>query len=399
MAADYHGVTPGAAARPAGHDGGMPTPLPLPLSVLDLSPIVEGGDAGLALRCSLDLARHAEAWGYRRYWVAEHHNLDGVASSATAVLVGHLAAGTSRIRVGSGGVMLPNHAPLVVAEQFGTLATLFPGRIDLGLGRAPGTDRATMRALRRLREPADDGSSFPQEVAELQAYLSDEGANLPVRAIPGAGTRVPIWLLGSSLYSAQLAAQRGLPFAFASHFAPELLLQAVHLYRSTFRPSPAHERPTVMVGVNVVAAEHDDEAAFLATSLTLRFLGLQRGQRGPLPRPVDPAVLETLWSPAERAGVMRMMAASAIGSPQTVWRRLQDIVALTQADELIVAGAVHDHAARLRSYALLAGHGAGVAPGAAAPAVSGVSAAGDRPPAGAAPLPRAMSQPASSQRH
>jgi luciferase family oxidoreductase group 1 len=326
----------------------------LPLSILDLAPIVEGSDAARALRCSLDLAQHGEAWGYRRYWVAEHHNMDGVASSATAVLVGHIAGGTKTIRVGSGGVMLPNHAPLVVAEQFGTLATLYPGRIDLGLGRAPGTDRATMRALRRHLAASDDEDGFPREVLELQRYLADESSTDAVRAIPGIGTRVPIWLLGSSLYSAQLAAYLGLPFAFASHFAPELLMQALEVYRASYRPSAEWPKPHAMVGVNAVCAESDDKAAFSFTSIQQRFLGMQRGQRGPLPRPIDPAQLEAMWTPQEKAGVERMLAASAVGSPQSVKRQLQAIVDKTAADELIVAGAVHDHAARLRSYELLA---------------------------------------------
>jgi luciferase family oxidoreductase group 1 len=325
-----------------------------PLSILDLAPIVEGSDAARALRCSLDLAQHGEAWGYRRYWVAEHHNMDGVASSATAVLVGHIAGGTKTIRVGSGGVMLPNHAPLVVAEQFGTLATLYPGRIDLGLGRAPGTDRATMRALRRHLAASDDEDGFPREVLELQRYLADESSTDAVRAIPGIGTRVPIWLLGSSLYSAQLAAYLGLPFAFASHFAPELLMQALEVYRASYRPSAEWPKPHAMVGVNAVCAESDDKAAFSFTSIQQRFLGMQRGQRGPLPRPIDPAQLEAMWTPQEKAGVERMLAASAVGSPQSVKRQLQAIVDKTAADELIVAGAVHDHAARLRSYELLA---------------------------------------------
>ncbi len=325
----------------------------IPLSVLDLAPIVEGGDAAQALRHSLDLARHAEAWGYRRYWVAEHHNLDGVASSATAVLVGHLAAGTRTIRVGSGGVMLPNHAPLVIAEQFGTLATLFPGRIDLGLGRAPGTDRPTMRALRRHLAGGDEEEGFPRDVQELIAYLGDGVPGQTVRAIPGMGTKVPVWLLGSSLYSAQLAAYLGLPFAFASHFAPDMLLQALEIYRATYRPSTEWPKPHAMVGVNVVAADTDLEAARLFTSIQQRFLGMQRGQRGPLPRPIAPEAMEAMWSPAEKAGVERMLAASATGSPETVRRQLQALISRTQADELIVAGAVHDHAARLRSYELL----------------------------------------------
>jgi luciferase family oxidoreductase group 1 len=328
-------------------------PLP-PLSVLDLSPIVEGSDARAALTNTLDLARHAEAWGYRRYWVAEHHNMDGVASSATAVLVGAVAGATATIRVGSGGVMLPNHAPLVIAEQFGTLATLYPGRIDLGLGRAPGTDRATMRALRRHLDASDEESAFPRDVMELQAYLAEAGLEQTVRAIPGTGTEVPIWLLGSSLYSAQLAAHLGLPFAFASHFAPDLLLHALEVYRATYQPSGRWPRPHAMVGVNVVCADSDDEAARLFTSIQLRFLGMQRGRRGPLPWPVEPAQLETLWTPQEKAGVARMLAASAVGSPATVVGRLRSLVEATAADELIVAGAVHEHAARLRSYELLA---------------------------------------------
>ena len=330
-----------------------PPTLP-PLSVLDLSPIVEGGDAAQALSRSLDLARHAETWGYRRYWVAEHHNMDGVASSATAVLVGAIAGATTTMRVGSGGVMLPNHAPLVVAEQFGTLATLYPGRIDLGLGRAPGTDRLTMRALRRHLDARDEEEGFPRDVMELQAYLGEPQPGQAVRAIPGQGTRVPIWLLGSSLYSAQLAAHLGLPFAFASHFAPDLLLQALHVYRAGYRASAEWPKPHAMVGVNVVAADSDEEAAFLFTSIQQRFLGMQRGQRAALPRPIDPAQLESMWTPQEKAGVQRMLAASAVGSPSSVRQQLASLVAQTAADELIVAGAIHDHAARLRSYELLA---------------------------------------------
>ena len=325
-----------------------------PLSILDLAPITAGGDAARALRNSLDLAQHAEGWGYRRYWVAEHHNMDGVASSATAVLVGYIAGATKTIRVGSGGVMLPNHAPLVIAEQFGTLATLYPGRIDLGIGRAPGTDRLTMRALRRHLAASDEEEGFPRDVQELQAYLGDGGPDQPVRAIPGIGTRVPIWLLGSSLYSAQLAAYLGLPFAFASHFAPDMLLQALQVYRSTYRPSTEWPAPHAMVGVNVIAAEGDDEAAWLFTSLQQRFLGMQRGQRGPLPKPIDPALLESMWTAQEKHGVQRMLAATAVGSPHSVRRQLDAILEQTAADELIVAGAIHDHAARLRSYQLLA---------------------------------------------
>ncbi|MCU0774863.1 MAG: LLM class flavin-dependent oxidoreductase [Ideonella sp.] len=328
-----------------------------PLSVLDLAPIPEGADATQALANTLDLARHAELLGYRRYWLAEHHNMDGLACSATAVLVGHIAGGTTTIRVGSGGVMLPNHAPLVVAEQFGTLATLYPGRIDLGLGRAPGTDGPTMRALRRSLA-RDDGlheeDRFPHDVVELMGYLAAPrpGASPAVRAIPGQGTEVPVWLLGSSLYSAQLAAHLGLPFAFASHFAPDLLLQAIEIYRGTYRANARWPRPHAMVAVNVVAAPTDEEAAFLFTSLQQRFLGMRRGQRGPLPRPVPPAELATMWSEAERVGVERMLAVSAVGGPETVAAQLQQLLDATAADELIVAGAIHDHAARKRSYAI-----------------------------------------------
>ena len=324
-----------------------------PLSVLDLAPIVEGSDAAASLRNALDLAQHAESWGYRRYWLAEHHNMDGVACSATAVLIGHVAGGTKTIRVGSGGVMLPNHAPLVIAEQFGTLATLYPGRIDLGLGRAPGTDQLTARALRQhLTQNEDD---FPRDVVELQGYLGAAKPNQAVRAIPGMDTNVPIWLLGSSLYSAQLAAYLGLPFAFASHFAPDMLLQALDIYRSTYRPSAAWPEPHAMVGVNVVVADTDDEAARLFTSIQQRFLGMQRGERGPLPRPIDPAVMAAMWNDRERAGVQRMLAATAMGGPAAVKKQLDAIIERTQADELIVAGAIHDHQARLRSFELLAG--------------------------------------------
>lgn len=323
----------------------------VPLSILDLSPIVEGGDARDALSRTLDLARHAERLGYRRYWLAEHHNMDGVASSATAVLIGHVAGGTERIRVGSGGVMLPNHAPLVIAEQFGTLATLYPGRIDLGLGRAPGTDPLTMRALRRHLDGADE-DRFIDDVVELQSYLGPPDPAQRVRAIPGAGTGVPIWLLGSSLYGAQAAAMLGLPYAFASHFAPAMLMPALEVYRERFRASAAWPEPHAMVGVNVICAPTDDEAAFLFTSLQQRFLGMQRGRRGPLPRPVHR--MDGLWTEAERAGVERALAVSAVGSPATVRERLRQIVEQTRADELIVACAVHDHAARVRSYELLA---------------------------------------------
>jgi luciferase family oxidoreductase group 1 len=328
----------------------------VPLSILDLAPIVEGSDAATALRHSLDLAQHAEAWGYQRFWLAEHHNMDGVASSATAVLIAFVAGGTQRIRVGSGGIMLPNHAPLVIAEQFGTLATLFPGRIDLGLGRAPGTDQLTARALRRHLN-SNDEDDFPRDVVELMAYLDAPQPGQAVRAIPGAGTQVPVWILGSSLYGAQLAAYLGLPYAFASHFAPDLLEQALHVYRETYRPSARWPEPHAMVGVNVIAADSDAEGARLLTSLQQRFLGMRRGVRGPLPRPVPS--MDGLWNEAERDGVQRMLAATASGGPDKVRRELQAIVERTRADELIVAGAIHDHAARLRSYEIVAGLAAG----------------------------------------
>jgi len=327
-------------------------PRMVPLSILDLAPIVEGSDAASALRHSLDLAQHAENWGYKRFWLAEHHNMDGVASSATAVLIGHVAAGTKTIRVGSGGVMLPNHAPLVIAEQFGTLATLHPGRIDLGLGRAPGTDQLTARALRRHLN-SNEEDDFARDVVELITYLDPSQPGQAVRAIPGAGTQVPVWILGSSLYGAQLAAYLGLPYAFASHFAPDLLEQALDVYRETYRPSARWPEPHAMVGVNVVAADSDAEGARLLTSLQQRFLGMRRGVRGPLPRPVDS--MDGLWNEAERHGVQRMLAATASGGPDKVKRELQGIVERTGAKELIVAGAIHDHAARLRSYEILAG--------------------------------------------
>ena len=329
----------------------------IPLSVLDLSPIVEGSNAAEALRHTLDLAQHAEALGYHRFWVAEHHNMDGVASSATSVLIGYVAAGTKTLRVGSGGIMLPNHAPLLIAEQFGTLATIYPGRIDLGLGRAPGTDQTTMRALRRsLTAQSED--DFIGDVIELAEYFQPppERRN-PVRAIPGIGCDVPIWLLGSSLYGAQVAAHLGYPFAFASHFAPAMLMQALQIYRARFRPNGlpgALTQPYAMVAVNVVCADTDDEANVLFTSLHQRFLGMQSGKRGPLPKPITVAEMAALGTPAERVGAEQMLAVKAVGSPATVHARLNEIIAQTRADELIIASAVHDHAARKRSYELLA---------------------------------------------
>jgi luciferase family oxidoreductase group 1 len=322
------------------------------LSVLDLAPIVEGGTTAQALRNTLNLAQHAEAAGYKRYWLAEHHNMEGLACSATAVLIGHVAGGTKTIRVGSGGIMLPNHAPLVVAEQFGTLATLYPGRIELGLGRAPGTDQPTMRAMRRTLAHADV-DSFPQDVMELQSYLGPAQPGQHVHAIPGTGTEVPIWILGSSLYGAQLAAHFGLPYAFASHFAPDALLQALDVYRNTYKPSARWPRPHAMVAVNVVAAGSDEEAAFHFTSIQQRFLGMRRGVRGPLPKPV--ASMDGLWSEPERQGVEQMLMVSAVGGPDRVMAQLNHILALTHADELIIAGAMFDHAVRVRSYEILAG--------------------------------------------
>lgn len=322
-----------------------------PLSILDLAPVVEGQTTRQALLNSLDLVRLADQLGYQRYWVAEHHNMEGVASSATAVLIGQLAAASTRIRVGAGGIMLPNHAPLTIAEQFGTLAELFPGRIDLGLGRAPGTDRPTMRALRRSLESTGE-DAFPNDVLELQAYLAPARADAVVRAVPGQGTEVPIWLLGSSLYGAQLAAYLGLPYAFASHFAPEQLMQALQVYRATYQPSARHARPHAMVGLNIIVAPTDEEARFLFTSAQQRFLGMVRGRRGKLPEPVPS--MEALWTPAEAAQVARMLSESIVGSPQTVQAGLRATAERTGADEFIVACAVHDHALRRRSYELLA---------------------------------------------
>jgi luciferase family oxidoreductase group 1 len=323
----------------------------IPLSVLDLAPIVEGGDARQALLNTVDLGRHAERWGYRRIWFAEHHNMPGVASAATALVIGQVAAATSTIRVGAGGIMLPNHAPLVIAEQFGTLASLFPGRIDLGVGRAPGTDGRTAHALRRNLERGVE--SFPDDVVELMSYFqpsSPEGR--PVRAVPGAGTEVPVWILGSSLYGAELAAALGLPFAFASHFAPAALEAALATYRQLFRPSPALARPQVMLGVNVITADSASEARLLATSLQQAFIQLRRGRPGPLPPPL-PGFDDRLGL-AERALLDEILSCSFIGAPDDVRRGLDAFVARTGADELIVAAHVHDHRARLRSYELAA---------------------------------------------
>jgi luciferase family oxidoreductase group 1 len=328
---------------------GASRPRAVPLSVLDLAPIVEGGDAAQAFRRSLDLAQHAERWGYRRFWLAEHHGMPGIASAATAVVIGHVASGTSTIRVGAGGIMLPNHAPLVIAEQFGTLASLFPGRIDLGLGRAPGSDQLTTRALRRNPLAAD---TYPDDVVELMGYFRPPHPRQLVRAVPGAGLDVPIWILGSSLFGAQLAAELGLPYAFASHFAPAALTEALEVYRARFKPSAQLERPYVMLGVNVFAAETDDEGRRLFTSLQQAFVNLRRGHPGPLPPPVD-GFVERL-TPGDRRLLDDMLSYSVVGSPATVRNGLKAIVARTGADELMLASQIYDHAARLRSYELAA---------------------------------------------
>jgi luciferase family oxidoreductase group 1 len=319
------------------------------LSVLDLAPVVQGATPADALRHSLDLAQHVEAWGYKRFWLAEHHNMVGIASAATAVVIGYVAGGTRTIRVGAGGIMLPNHAPLIIAEQFGTLESLYPGRIDLGLGRAPGTDQLTSRALRRHPSSAD---TFPQDVLELQAFLGPLQPGQAIQAVPGTGLHVPLWILGSSLFGAQLAGVLGLPFAFASHFAPGALMQALELYRATFKPSQQLERPHAMVGVNVVAADSDREAQWLFTSLQQRFTDMVRGTRGQLKPPMEN--IEEYWSAEEKSHASQMLACSFLGCRSTVRRELDEFVSKTGADELIVASAIYDHAARLRSYELLA---------------------------------------------
>lgn len=320
-----------------------------PYSILDLAFIPAGATPGDALRNSLDLAQHAESWGYHRFWVAEHHNMAGIASAATAVVIGYLAGGTSRIRVGAGGIMLPNHAPLIIAEQFGTLESLYPDRIDLGLGRAPGTDQLTVRALRRTPGSAD---RFPDDVLELQALLGPVQPGQAVQAIPGAGLRVPLWILGSSLYGAQLAATLGLPYAFASHFAPEALMQALAVYRANFQPSAQLDRPYAMVAANVVTADTDAEARRLFTSMQQGFTHLFRGTRSQLRPPIDN--IESYWSPAEKTQVTRMLECSFVGAPETVRAGLAAFIERTGADELMVAAGIYDHAARLRSYELLA---------------------------------------------
>ncbi len=318
-------------------------------SILDLAPITEGSDAGEAFRRTLDLAQLGEQLGYRRYWLAEHHNMPGIASAATSVLIGHVAGGTSRIRVGAGGIMLPNHAPLQVAEQFGTLAALYPDRIDLGLGRAPGTDHATLRALRRYADSAD---AFPQDVQELLHYFEPAQPGQPVRAVPGAGMQVPVWLLGSSLFSARLAAALGLPFAFASHFAPDMMDEALALYRAQFRPSARLAEPYAMLGINVVAADTDQEARRLFTTQQQSFIRLRRGQAGLIPPPIDD--IESFWSPQEKQGVQRALGCAVVGSQATVQQGLEQFIARHQPDELMLTANVFDHAARRHSFELAA---------------------------------------------
>jgi luciferase family oxidoreductase group 1 len=322
----------------------------IPLSVLDLAPVAEGSNARAALDNSRDLARHAERWGYKRFWLAEHHNMPGIASAATSVVIGHVAAGTSTIRVGAGGIMLPNHAPLVIAEQFGTLATLYPDRIDLGLGRAPGTDQVTMHALRRsLGGDVDD---FPRDVVELMNYFKANAASQRVQAVPGAGLEVPIWILGSSLYGAQLAALLGLPYAFASHFAPAELDQALATYRAMFKPSEHLEQPYAMAGLNVIAADTDAEARRLFSSLQQAFIRIRTGQRGLLPPPVDN--FEEQLDPMARNVLDQMLSCSVVGSRETATRGLADFVTRTGVDEIMVTAQIHDHTARLRSFEIAA---------------------------------------------
>jgi luciferase family oxidoreductase group 1 len=322
---------------------------PIPFSVLDLCPIVRGGTAADSFRNTLDLARHAENWGYHRYWLAEHHNFAGIASAATSVVIGHVAGGTSRIRVGSGGVMLPNHAPLVIAEQFGTLASLYPGRIDLGLGRAPGTDPRTTAALRR--DPVRSGDTFPQDLAELRSYFRPGGPGGQVHAVPGEGLDVPIWLLGSSTFSAQLAAQLGLPFAFAWHFAPDALFAALQIYREEFQASEQLAKPYAMIGVNVFAADSDREGQRLFTSIQQGFLNHIRRVTQPLQPPVD--TMEGRWSPAEEAYVRHQLAGSVVGSPETVRSGLEAVIRETAVDEILVTAQIFDHAARLHSFEIV----------------------------------------------
>ncbi len=323
----------------------------IPLSVLDTSPINEGSSAGQSFKNSAELAQHVEELGFNRYWLAEHHNMPGIGSSATSVLIGYIAGATKRIRVGAGGVMLPNHAPLVIAEQFGTLESIYPGRIDLGLGRAPGSDQATAYALRRTLQST--GDDFPEQLAELQAYFeSDKQAR--VRAIPGEGLDIPIWLLGSSGFSAQLAAAKGLPFSFASHFAPAYVLQAMQLYHQNFKPSKHLKEPYAMLGINVVAAETDEKAEWLATSQKLQFLGITTGMPSQLKPPVDN--IDAFWSPQQRAAIEKTLdpRTTIVGSPETVKRKLESFIQETKANELIINSQIYNQEDRLRSYEIIA---------------------------------------------
>jgi luciferase family oxidoreductase group 1 len=322
----------------------------IPFSVLDLAPILQGADAAQAFRNSLDLAQHAERWGYQRYWLAEHHNMTGIASAATSVVIGHSANGTSTIRVGSGGVMLPNHSPLVIAEQFGTLAALHPGRIDLGLGRAPGTDMRTARALRR--DLVSNANNFPQDVRELQTLFAPVEADQAVQAVPGGGLEVPLWILGSSLFGAQLAAAYGLPFAFASHFAPDALMQALDAYRADFKSSAQLAQPYVMAGVGLFAADTDAEAQRIFTSTQQQFTNLNRGIPGPVQPPIDD--MDSYWSPRERAGVEHMLRYAMVGSPEIVGDQLMSFIDQTGVDELMLTGQIYDHQARIHAYEIAA---------------------------------------------
>lgn len=322
----------------------------IPFSVLDLSPINQGSTAAQAFQNSKELAQKAEALGYRRYWLAEHHNMTGIASAATSVVISHIAANTKTIRVGAGGIMLPNHSPLVIAEQFGTLESLYPGRIDLGLGRAPGSDQRTARALRR--HLADSADAFPQDVLELQSYFADASPYQAVRAVPGQSLNVPLWLLGSSMFSAQLAAELGLPFAFASHFAPGFMQSAIEIYRTRFKPSEALARPYVMLGLNVFAADTDREGERLLTSLQQQFINLVRGVPGQLQPPRE--TMEDIWQPDEKAHVARSLACTVAGSPETVRDGLQAFIDATGADELMITAQIYDHAARLKSFEIVA---------------------------------------------
>jgi luciferase family oxidoreductase group 1 len=320
-------------------------------SILDLAPVTAGSDCSVAFRRSADLARHAEQWGYHRYWLAEHHNMPGIASSATAVVIGHVAGATDRIRVGAGGIMLPNHSPLVIAEQFGTLAALYPGRIDLGLGRAPGSDQLTARALRRASTSQAD--RFPDDVQELLGLFAPAAPGQAVRAVPGAGLDVPVWIHGSSLFGAQLAAWLGLPYAFASHFAPDALLQALAIYRAQFRPSSQLGRPYVMVGAGLYVADDERTARRLYSSMQIQFTNLFRGAPGEVQPPIDD--MDSYWTPAERAGVERALRYCFVGDRRQVSAQLADFIEATAADEVMLAAQIHDHAARLRSYEIGAG--------------------------------------------